>query len=98
MFFAPADHFGQYMSPLERAGERYVTFYTLLNYSFQVTTAKNNNSPARRPASAQRLFSLLLTYPAGREAMSHTDLLPAGLITSSLHLTRILPGVKYISY
>jgi len=35
---------------------------------------------------------------AAQKPMTYTDLLPAGLITSSLHFTRILPGVKYISY
>ena len=33
---------------------------------------------------------------AAQKPMTYTDLLPAGLITSSLHLTRILSGVKYV--
>ena len=53
------------------------------------------------PIGHQLVFVVLICRISAQKPaapMTYTDLLPAGLITSSLHLTRILPGVKYISY
>jgi len=65
-------------------------------------TVTPGGSPRREPGQAAapttKPSSLVTQLSRHGKPMTYTDLLPAGLITSSLHLTRILPGVKYISY
>jgi hypothetical protein len=73
----------------------------LLLYSRVGKNRDTSGSPRRepgRPAPPLKLFHFDQKILAVQKPMTYTDLLPAGLITSSLHFTRILPGVKYISY
>jgi len=74
----------------------------LLLYS---RVGKNRDTRRGSPAGAgagrganHKTASLFTQLSRHGAPMTYTDLLPAGLITSSLHLTRVLPGVKYISY
>jgi len=95
------------MLPQHRGGACFCTRGAMQGYAvvlFIVALAKTVTPPGGprrepgRPAPPLKIFHFDQKILAVQKPIAYTDLLPAGLITSSLHLTRILPGVKYISY